>query len=404
MLVQHKCFQGVPQHLARVTDVALFVFVICSLISISAMQTAYILALVAWITRLYLQGNQARLHFPLLVPFGGFTLASALATITAVEPYRSLIELRNVLEASLFYLVLNHVTTEERATTLARVLIATGTLMALYGLSQSVAQGMGFRIHGTMSIYMTFAGLLMLVTLMALAQLLYSWHRREVVWGLPTFLLLTAALLLTQTRSAWLGLAVGCCVILGLWKKICLLVLPLSVLAVLLLAPQVVKARALSILDRRDVTAQERLSMWDSGFRIVCDYPWTGVGMGAMSQVYQQYRHPQSPVDPGRRLGHLHNNMIQVAAERGLLGLVFWIWLWVAYFYRTWLIYRSVGTAHVRAKGLVVGSLASVAAFHVEGLFEHTFGDAEVITLVYFLMALPFVVQYTCVSRRVSTL
>jgi len=369
MLVQHKRFQGVPQHLARVTDVALFVFVICSLISISAMQTAYILALVAWITRLYLQGNQARLHFPLLVPFGGFTLASALATITAVEPYRSLIELRNVLEASLFYLVLNHVTTEERATTLAGVLIATGALMALYGLTQSVVQGIDLRIHGTMSIYMTFAGLLMLVALMALARLLYASHRRDVIWVLPTFLLLTAALLMTQTRSAWLGLAVGCCVILGLWKKVCLLVLPLGVLAVFLLAPQVVKARALSILDRRDVTVQ----------------------------------HPQSPRDPDRRLGHLHNNMIQVAAERGLLGLTFWLWIWMAYFRRTWHIYRSLDTAQVRARALVSGSLASVVAFHVEGLFEHTFGDSEVITLVYCFMALPFVVQRARLSGRAST-
>jgi hypothetical protein len=37
--------------------------------------------------------------------------------------------------------------------------------------------------------------------------------------------------------------------------------------------------------------------------------------------------------------------------------------------------------------------MASVLGFHVAGLFEHTFGDTEVISLVYFLMALPFVVQ-----------
>ena len=38
----------------------------------------------------------------------------------------------------------------------------------------------------------------------------------------------------------------------------------------------------------------------------------------------------------------------------------------------------------------MVGSLASVIGFHIEGLFEHTFGDSEVITLTYFLMALTF--------------
>src|SRR6185295_15658102 len=105
MSVLKDYFQVIPQKLERVIDVALFVFVICSVISISALQTAYILALVAWIVKVYLQSSSAQLRFPLLVPLGGFALASALATITAVEPYKSLVEFRNIFEASLFYLV-----------------------------------------------------------------------------------------------------------------------------------------------------------------------------------------------------------------------------------------------------------------------------------------------------------
>jgi hypothetical protein len=42
---------------------------------------------------------------------------------------------------------------------------------------------------------------------------------------------------------------------------------------------------------------------------------------------------------------------------------------------------------------LVIGSLAGVTGFHVAGLFEYNFGDSEVIMLVYFLMALPFMVR-----------
>jgi hypothetical protein len=45
--------------------------------------------------------------------------------------------------------------------------------------------------------------------------------------------------------------------------------------------------------------------------------------------------------------------------------------------------------------------MASVIGFHIEGLFEYTFGDSEVVTLTYFLMALPFVVQRACRSRQV---
>ncbi len=400
MWVHSARSQRIQQLLERVIVGALFVYVVCSVISISAMQTAYILALVAWAARVYLHGDTRQLRLPLLLPFGAFFLASTLATLRAVEPFESLKELRNVFEALLFYLIVNQVTTKERATTLTRVLMATGTLMALYGVSQSLTHGVHVRVQGTMDSYMTFAGLLMLVDLMTVAQLLFWTHIRQLVWGFPALLSITAALLMTQTRSAWCGLIAGCCVIFALRQKVFLLALPLIALVVLLLVPQPIKTRALSILDRRETTAQERLSMWSSGLHILRDHPWTGIGMGAMERIYPRYREPDSPINPQRRLGHLHNNVIQVVAERGLLGLACWLWIWVADGYHTWRIYRRLGPEDPGAKALVVGSLASVIGFHTEGLFEHTFGDSEVITLTYFLMALPFVVQRARLSGQ----
>lgn len=396
MLVHSDRSHRMQQILERVIVGALFVYVVCSVISISVMQTAYIFALVASAIRFYLQGDSRQLCLPLLMPFSAFLLASVLATILAVEPLKTLNELRNVFEALVFYLIVNQVTTEERATTLVHVLVATTTLMALYGLSQSFTYGIDFRVRGTMDSKMTFAGLLMLVDLMTLALLLFRTHRRQLAWAIPALLLITAALLMTQTRSAWCGLIVGSCALFGLRKKVLLLAVPLGALVVLLLVPQTIKIRALSIIDRREITAQERLSMWSSGLHIIRDYPWTGVGMGAMARIYEHYREPDSPVDPRRRIGHLHNNIIQVAAERGLLGLACWSWIWGAYGYQTWRIYRRLGPEHRQAKALVVGSLTSVIGFHIEGLFEYTFGDSEVITLTYFLMALPFVIQRVC--------
>jgi hypothetical protein len=40
----------------------------------------------------------------------------------------------------------------------------------------------------------------------------------------------------------------------------------------------------------------------------------------------------------------------------------------------------------------VAGSIAAVAGFLVAGLFEYNFGDAEVIDLLWVVMAFPFVV------------
>ena len=65
----------------------------------------------------------------------------------------------------------------------------------------------------------------------------------------------------------------------------------------------------------------------------------------------------------------------------------------------TWRISARVGPEDQQAKALVVGSLVCVIGFQLEGLFEYNFGDSEVITLTYFLMALPFVVPQACRRR-----
>ena len=247
-----------------------------------------------------------------------------------------------------------------------------------------------FRVHGTMSIYMTFAGILMLSALVVTAQILFL-PRGRWFWGLVGSLaLLIAALVMTHTRGAWIGFAAGAALILGCRQKRFLLALPVVAVAIFLAAPEAVRARIRSIVDPQDVTARERLYMWGSGVQIVRDHPWTGVGINGVKGVYQAYKHPDAVRD---QRGHLHSNLFQIAAERGLIGVGCWLWIWVAFYHQAWRIFRGLEPGTFRASALVVGSLASVTGFHVAGLFEFTYGDSEVIMLVYFLMALPYVVM-----------
>lgn len=387
------------QPLDRVIDGAIIAFLLFSVFSITIAEAAILLAIAAWTVKLVLSRGKGQLHLPLLLPVAGFFLASALATITAVDPYRSLRELRNVFQPALFFLLVNHIAREERATTLTYLLIAITTVAALYGLSQSWVQGSGFRIRGTMSIWMTFAGILMLIDVLTLAYLLFNASDWRSYWVIPSLILLTTALVMTHTRGAWLGLAAGVAMIVWFRKKMFVVVLPVIAVATFMIVPPAVKERVRSIADMEDITAKERIYMWASGVQIIRDYPWTGVGMEGVKQVYPLYQDPQAS---GRRWGHLHNNVIQVAVERGLIGLAFWLWIWVAFYRDAWRIYGNLSDRAVRAKALVVGSLAGVTAFHLEGLFEYTFGDSEVIMLVYFLMALPYLTLDSGVNRPPS--
>src|SRR5215218_4967230 len=182
------------QVLDRIIDVAIVLFLICSVVSITGAQAAILVAQAAWLVKLVRAPHKRALHFPLLLPMATFYLASVLASATAADPWLSFKDLRNIFEPAFFFLLVNHVSGDERAATFSYILIAAATLMAVYGLMQSMAEGAAFRVHGTMSIYMTFAGILMLSALVVMAQLLF-FPRGRWFWGLVGSLALLIAAL-----------------------------------------------------------------------------------------------------------------------------------------------------------------------------------------------------------------
>jgi O-antigen ligase len=379
-----------PQVLDRIIDMAIVVFLMCSVVSITAAQAAILMAQAAWLVKLVCFPTSQALRWPLLLPISAFYLASVLASATATDPWLSFEDLRDVFEPVFFFLLVNHIKDAQRATTFSSILIVAAAVMAAYGLTQSIAAGASFRVHGTMSIYMTFAGILMLSSLVVMAQLVFV-PRGRWFWGLVgALMLMVAALVMTHTRGAWMGFAAGGALLMGCRQKRLLLALPVVAVVIFLASPDPVRARIRSIVDPQDVTARERLYMWGSGIQIIRDHPWTGVGINGVKGVYQAYKHPDAIRE---QRGHLHNNLLQIAAERGLIGVTCWLWIWVAFYRQAWKIFRGLAPHNLRGLALVVGSLAGVTGFQVAGLFEFTFGDAEVIILVYVLMALPYVVM-----------
>jgi O-antigen ligase len=276
-----------------------------------------------------------------------------------------------------------------------RILIGAGALAAVYGLVQTVINGTTFRVQGTMGHYMTFSGLLLLIGLLAIAQLLFHHEKGRDAWLIGALVLILGALLMTQTRSAWLGLAVGCIPLVWCWRKRFLFALPILGLLVVLLSPQPVKERVRSYFDPQDLSMLTRLYLWNSGWRIFREYPLTGVGPDNLRDVYEVYKDAR---DPRPRFMHLHSNIVQLAAERGIVGVSAWLWIWVAYFRSVGRIYRQSSSRDGPSRALILGSIAAIQGFLVAGLFECNYRDSEVASLTYFIMALPF-----CSQRPIET-
>ena len=110
-------------------------------------------------------------------------------------------------------------------------------------------------------------------------------------------------------------------------------------------------------------------------------HPWLGVGPNNITPEYPRY------LPPGKTAGleyhgHLHDNFLQLAAERGLPALAAWLWLMGAL---AWYLWRE----RRRAGWMAEGALAAWIALVVEGCFEFNFGSSPVLMLFLFIVSIP---------------
>jgi O-antigen ligase len=345
-------------------------------------------------------------HHPLTPPFLVLTALTLASAVFSGDAGWSLWVARDTLRIATFYLVLWYTRDSAHALRLWTGFLIVLTVMASYGLTQAYLCGArpgvvpaGWlnqlcvhtsRVRGPFSIYMTFGGVLLLGALFFVAYLAnVSWRRAW--WMLPAGAVTVAALAFTYSRNAWLGLAAGTLGLVATARRPARLVLILIAAGVLLAAVSsgAVMERVRSMADPQDETIRDRLAMWRSGLAMIADHPLLGVGPGQVRAWYPHYRRPEAV-----RLttGHLHNSAIQIAAERGLPSLAVWIWLWVVFFREGGRILSRVSRDLPRERALVCASLWGVGGFLVAGLFEHNFGDGEVVMVVYALMAMPWIV------------
>jgi O-antigen ligase len=197
------------------------------------------------------------------------------------------------------------------------------------------------------------------------------------------------SLVLNFTRGVWLGCMVATLYVLARWKPHTLWAVPVLLVVVLLAGPSLIRQRVwLAFHPKEDPALAIRLEMWQTGLRMVREHPWVGVGPDNIPLVYMKYLPPGTTPLYGYH-DHLHDNFLQMAAERGLPCLIAWLWFMLAL---GWHILR---TRHSLSSGRWVADAAFAAwlAFVAEGFFEFNFGTTPVLMVFLFLMSTPFVAE-----------
>ena len=325
---------------------------------------------------------------PVAGPIAAFVLLSVLACFFSTLPSRSLIQVKGF---GTFLLVvfaaalLDDAADVKLAIDVWRV---TAAYLILRGLVEWLAgaRSLDLRVSGGMSVYMTYAGLLLVFVPLLGGRGLSGGTRAARVADVAVAMLGALAIALTLTRGAYLGLAVGVLAVLVVGRPRLAVVAPFAIALFFLVMPLPVRDRLASATNPEDVTMNDRIAMWKAGAGMIADRPLFGVGPGRVKVLYPLYRVP-GWVDP--HPGHLHDNLVMIAAETGLPSALAYLAFVGAFFAGAVRIARRSPRGDP-ARGIALGAIGAMAALFVSGIFEYNFGDVEVLMATLVVATLPF--------------
>jgi O-antigen ligase len=197
------------------------------------------------------------------------------------------------------------------------------------------------------------------------------------------------SLVLNFTRGVWLGCLVAALYVLARWKPRALWAVPVLLLVVVLGGPSLIRRRvSLVFHPEEDPALAIRLEMWHTGLRMVREHPWVGVGPDNIPLVYMKYVPPGTTPILGYH-DHLHDNVLQLAAERGLPCLIAWLWFMLALGWHILRIRRGLSST----RWVADAAFAAWLAFVAEGFFEFNFGTTPVLMVFLLLMSTPFMAE-----------
>jgi len=378
-------------------DALLLGLALCAVpISIAVTESFLAIAVLARI--IAIARGRANLFLPRVFWFWLLWAACEIASwLHSPEIRRGLGEIRHLLLLAILFLTLPAIDRAEERVMVWRAIFLTATLGSASLIVAFVARMVRYRheiaIASDPSFYVRTGGLLhhwmvyATVEALVFGALLEYWHfypehRR---WIVPVLAINCLAIVLSLTRMLWL-----CCLLLAgahllrvrsrwIWG------LPVLPLLVFSLAPWCVKSRITESLQPGYYSNAERLQMLRVGWAMVVERPLTGIGAGRVEKLYTRYLSPGEAAPAYH--GHLHNNVLQLAAQFGLSVIA------AAALFLTILIKdirRAYRCAPDReARFLSRASLAGVIGFLTAGLVEYTYGHSLGLILLSFAALSP---------------
>jgi len=353
-------------------------------------------------------------HPPLLLPFLlllGAMLASLLAALSLRSALKELVKWGSMLVAYLFTVACVR---RRHLGWMVGAILATGCGQALLGIHQFLTSrgpewfllfGRFMRAYGTFEQPNPYGGYLGLTTPLAVSLVWVLRDRTRRLAALAASLLMTAALVMSWSRGAWLGFAAAILSMGMLTGRRTALLNGAAIVTLALilsgsyLLPPILAERLGGLagyLTMPDVTTTEiteanyalieRLAHWQTALRMWSDHPWLGVGIGNYAIVYPIYALPRWP-DP---LGHAHNYYLNMGAETGAIGLACYLIFLLS---ALWQAYRATQVTEGLPRAIALGTLGALVHLSVHSIFDNLFVHTMYLQLAVLLGLLAVIRQ-----------
>ncbi|GIL15950.1 MAG: hypothetical protein BroJett039_11230 [Chloroflexota bacterium] len=225
-------------------------------------------------------------------------------------------------------------------------------------------------------------GLAAVLLPLAVAQLLWTKEPLPRIIGLVGALALGATTLITQSRGAWLGVALAL-VVMTLFN------FRRAWLSLFILIPALVIALNFFGVERfLDFVAgggtiesgAGRLEIWERALYMLQDFPFTGVGIGTFGKV-ASVLYPFFTIAPDTQVPHAHNIYLQAGVDHGIPGMVALIGFLTALFVTGLISIRRAQDTPWR--GLAVGLFGALVVYLAHGMFDAIDNTLKTSALIY---------------------
>jgi O-antigen ligase len=294
---------------------------------------------------------------PLDLPVAAFLASAALSTAFATNlnvatfgiysRYDGLLTLLTY--AGLFWLAVQTLEGPEDAAALLRTLVASAYVVAAVAIVQEMVetsqQGSPGHAYGTFGQWNVLGSFLAIAWPLALWELGTARSKTARLLALNATLVIGIALVLTFSRSSWVGAAIGAAAVVARatgWRlRRAMLVGAAAVIATVVLVGGLALAGGGQFEGALATRAQTvvhpakwgpRLLIWRESLKVIASRPILGYGPDSFGLAFPRYNavYYHEPIDKA------HAETLQIAATQGLIGLAAYLWLLAAFATAVW--------------------------------------------------------------------